>query len=91
MATEFPYRPEHAPGGQIIYRPVAKATFHGPTGKAVTQLLYIDSGADHTLLPYRLGKYLQLDHAGGEVHEIHGINGAVGVIYAAMDIQPIST
>ena len=65
MATEFPYRPERAPEGQTVYRPVAKAIFHGPGGHSVAQLLYIDSGADHTVLPYRLGKYLGLDQFGG--------------------------
>jgi len=87
MIVEFPYRPERAPGDQVIYRPVAKVIFYGPSGRAVTQLLYIDSGADHTVLPYRLGRYLGLDQLGGEVREIHGISGAVGVIYAAIDIE----
>ena len=87
MTTEFPYRAEAAPGGQTIFRPVAKAAFHGLNGRVVTQLLYIDSGADHTLLPYRLGKYLGLDQLGGEVQEIHGINGSVGIIYAVMETE----
>ncbi len=86
-AVEFPYRAEPAPGNQIIYRPVVKVTFHGPKGQTVAQLLYIDSGADHTVLPYRVGKYLGLDQLGGEVHEIHGISGAVGVIYARMELE----
>lgn len=87
MVTEFPYRPERAPGGQIIHRPVAKAVLHGLGDRRVTQLLYVDLGADHTVLPYRLGKYLGLDQAGGDVHEIHGISGAVGVIYVVLEIE----
>lgn len=87
MVVEFPYRPEQAPGGQVIYRPVAKAVFYGPGGRSVTQLLYIDSGADHTVLPYRLGKYLGLAQLGGDVREIHGISGAVGVIYTTMQLE----
>ena len=87
MAVEFPYRPEPAPGGRIIHRPVAKAVLYGPNGRTVTQLFYVDSGADHTLLSYRLGKHLGLDQPGGDVHEIHGINGAVGVISTRMDME----
>jgi hypothetical protein len=87
MTAEFPYRPEPAPGGHTVYRPVAKVVFHGPNGRSVTQLLYVDSGADHTLLPYRLGKYLGLDQFGSEVQEIHGMNGSVGVIYACIDTE----
>ena len=86
-AVEFPYRAEPAPGNQIIYRPVVKVTFHGPKGQTVAQLLYIDSGADHTVLPYRVGKYLGLDQLVADVHEIHGISGAVGVIYARMELE----
>ncbi|MBI3320046.1 MAG: hypothetical protein HYZ89_05620 [Candidatus Omnitrophica bacterium] len=71
----------------MIYRPVAKVVFHGLEGRAVTQLLYVDSGADHTVLPYRLGKYLRLNQMGGEVREIHGISGAVGVIYVRLEIE----
>ena len=87
MAVEFPYRPEPTPGGKTIYRPVAKVNVFGANGRSLTPLLYIDSGADHTLLPYRLGKYLGLDQTRGEVREIHGINGAVGVIYAPIDME----
>jgi hypothetical protein len=87
MAVEFPYRAEPAPDGHMIYRPIAKVTFHGPSQRPLTHLLYVDSGADHTVLPYRVGKYLALDQLGGDVHEIHGISGAVGVIYARIELE----
>ncbi len=85
--VEFPYRPERGLGGQIIYRPVAEALLRGPTGKEIYEYLYVDSGADHTLIPYRLGRYLDLSAGESEVHEIRGISGAVGVIYLDIHVE----
>lgn len=87
MLFEFSYRPEPAPGGQTIHRPVAKAVLYGPNARTLAQLLYIDSGADHTLLPYRIGKYLGLEQQAREISEIHGINGSVGVIYVSLEME----
>lgn len=44
-------------------------------------------GADHTLIPYRVGRFLGLSGVDGEVHEIHGISGAVGVIYCDVELE----
>ena len=48
MAVEFPYRAEPAPGGQRIYRPVAKAILRGPGGQTIASLLYIFDRFDIT-------------------------------------------
>jgi len=64
---------------------VAEAVLIGPGGKDVREYLYVDSGADHTLIPFHLGRYLGL--SGGEVHEVRGISGIVGVVYATMKID----
>ena len=87
MEISFPYRPEAGQGGETIYRPVAEALLRGPAGREMYQYLYIDSGADHTLVPYRVGRFLGLSAADGEVHEIHGISGAVGVIYCTIELE----
>jgi hypothetical protein len=52
----------------------------------MVQFFYIDSGADFTVIPYRIGQYLGLSAQGQTVHEVQGINVAVGVIYATMSM-----
>jgi len=84
VSIEFRYRQERGTGGALIARPVAQATLRGPSGRDMVQFLYIDSGADFTVIPYRIGQYLGLSAQGQAVHEVQGINGAVGVIYAQL-------
>jgi len=76
----FPYRLEQSSVTGPILRPVAKITLTGPNGKSVVEFMYIDSGADHTLIPYQLGCYLGFDPLGKTVYEVQGVNGAVGVV-----------
>ncbi len=87
MEIRFPYRPEIGIGGRPIFRPVAEALFRGSGGAEVYQYLYVDSGADHTLIPYRVGRLLGLSAAEADIHEIHGITGAVGVIYCTVEME----
>jgi hypothetical protein len=87
VKTRFPYKPEVGLGGEPIYRPVAEALLRGPGGKEMWQYLYVDSGADHTLVPYRVGRFLGFSAADAEIHEIHGISGAVGVIYCTAELE----
>lgn len=86
MESSFPYMPCTGLGGKTIYRPVAEAVLRGPAGKELRQYLYIDSGADHTLIPYRVGRLLGLSTAGADVRQIYGISGAVGVIYCTAEL-----
>jgi hypothetical protein len=43
--------------------------------------MYVDSGADHTLIPYSIGLYLGLSSQGQTVFEVQGVNGALAVVY----------
>jgi len=86
LETRFPYRPGIGLGGKPTYRPVAEALLRGPSGKELPQYLYVDSGADHTLLPYRVGRFLELPSAEADVHQVGGIGGSVGVIYCVVEL-----
>lgn len=86
MLIEFHYRLERGSGGEPIARPVAKAALVGPSGKEMVQYFYIDSGADFSIIPYRVGLYLGLDPKDQNVFEVQGINGAVGVIYTRIKL-----
>lgn len=86
MSIEFEYRQEVSPKG-IIYRPVAKVALIGQNQRRVVEYLYIDSGADFTLIPYKIGLYLGLDAINRKVVEVQGVNGIVGVIYHELTIE----
>ena len=45
----------------------------------------MDSGADFTIIPYQMGKFLKLDKSASEIKEIGGIGGNVAARFA--DIQ----
>jgi hypothetical protein len=51
MRVEFPYRKETSSTFGVIFRPVAKVTLEDE----FDQWLYVDSGADITLIPFSVG------------------------------------
>ena len=75
----FPYQPERSQLG-TIFRPIATVILQYK--KVVIELpLYIDSGADISMIPYRFGKALQLKRTSKDrVRRIRGIAGR-GVPY----------
>ena len=85
---EFDYRQEHLHSGEIIFRPVAKIhLFVKRTEEWVAEYFYIDSGADYTLIPYRMGKFLNLEEISSEIREIGGIGGGIDVKFATLLID----
>ena len=72
--TRFRYRPERSHLG-TIYRPVATVIVEHKM--IVIELpLYIDSGADISMIPYRFGKALQLEKTSKDrIRNIRGIAG----------------
>ncbi len=68
-----------------MHRPVAEVLFRGTGGRAIREYLYVDSGADHTLIPLRLGRTLGL--SAGEEREVRGIAGMAKVVYAELEIE----
>jgi hypothetical protein len=74
---EFDYRQERLRTGEIIFRPVAKAYLLKYPNEWIAQYFYIDSGADYTLIPYKMGRFLGLEEISSEVKEIGGIGGVI--------------
>src|SRR6185437_12040172 len=79
--TVFPYRLEASDISGPIYRPVAKVALHGTNGKSIVQYMYIDSGADHTLIPRAVGLYLGFRSSGQTIFQVQDVNGSLSVIY----------
>lgn len=86
MKVTFKYRKEKTREGEIIYRPIAKVILVGPAEKEITVYMYIDSGADFTLIPYRLGLYIGLTRNQKKIKQIQGISGTIDVIYSQVDL-----
>jgi len=53
----------------------------------ICQYFYIDSGADYTLIPYRMGRFLGLERTASEIKEIGGIGGVIAVRFAVVPMR----
>ncbi|PIU64359.1 MAG: hypothetical protein COS84_08555 [Armatimonadetes bacterium CG07_land_8_20_14_0_80_40_9] len=84
---EFDYRQERLRTGEIIFRPVAKIYLLRSESEWIAQYFYIDSGADYTLIPYRMGRFLGLERIASEVKEMGGIGGVIAVRFAVVPIK----
>jgi hypothetical protein len=87
MEIEFPYRQEKSLHPDYIYRPVAKVVLKGNNNREVIDYFYVDSGADYTLIPYKLGLFLGLRADNQEVCEVQGISGVAGVIFCKIKMK----
>ena len=85
--VEFDYREERLRSGEIILRPVAKAYLLRSDGEWIAEYFYVDSGADYTLIPYRMGRFLGLERIASDVKEIGGIGGVIGVRFAVVPMR----
>lgn len=86
MTIEFPYRREKLRSGDSIFRPVAKV-FLRRRKDWIAHYFYVDSGADYTLLPYRIGRFFGLGDVATDAAEIKGIGGVVGVRFATLEAR----
>ena len=84
---EFDYRQERLHTGEIIFRPVAKIYLLRSGSEWIAEYFYVDSGADYTLIPYRMGRFLGLDGIASDVKEIGGIGGVIGVRFVVIPIK----
>ncbi|PKP55464.1 MAG: hypothetical protein CVT88_02240 [Candidatus Altiarchaeales archaeon HGW-Altiarchaeales-1] len=84
---EFDYRKEHLRTGEVIFRPVCKVYFLVHENEWLAEYFYIDSGADYTLIPYQMGKFLGLEKKAEDVKEIGGIGGVIGVRFAVVPMR----
>lgn len=84
---EFDYRQERLHTGEIIFRPVAKVYLLRSYNEWIAEYFYVDSGADYTLIPYRMGRFLGLERRASEVKEIGGIGGVIAVRFAVIPMK----
>ena len=57
---EFDYRQERLRTGKAVVRPVAKVYLLRSGSEWIAEYFYIDSGADYTLIPYRMGRFFEI-------------------------------
>lgn len=81
MNIEFPYRKEPSSREGYIYRPVAKVILKGAHGREIIDYFYIDSGADYTLIPYKLGQFLELKPTKSAFSEVQRVSAALLGLY----------
>ncbi len=84
----FKYRKEESRRGDTVHRPVADVEFKAKNGEWIEDHLYIDSGADITLLPLSFGKLLGFDIIKEEIEELYGVEGrGIPVIFKRVDVK----
>jgi hypothetical protein len=84
---EFDYRQERLHTGEIIFRPVAKLYLLRSENEWIAEYFYVDSGADYTLIPYRMGRFLGLERIASGIKEIGGIGGVIAVRFAVIPMK----
>lgn len=87
MQIHFPFREEHSQIFGTILRPVAKVTFANEE-ISVPQWVYVDSGADVTLIPKSVGELLGFRLANEEISKVKGIGQqTVPVVFRKLKVQ----
>jgi len=84
---EFDYRPERMKTGEIIFRPVAKVYLPRYESEWIAEYFYVDSGADYTLIPYRMGRFLGLERIASGIREMGGIGGVIAIRFAIVPMM----
>ena len=84
---EFDHKPEHSRTQKILYRPIAKVYLLRQGNEWIAEYFYVDSGADYTLIPYQLGKFLGLERDASDVKEIGGIGGIIGARFVTVPMK----
>lgn len=84
----FKYRKEKGRLGQVVKRPIAWVEFRDKNGNWIPQDLYIDSGADITLIPRSVGELLGFEFNPEEsIEEIGGIGGTLPTVKRKVKIR----
>lgn len=82
----FKYRTEKSKIFGVIRRPVAKVYLKAELNEWLPCFMYIDSGADFTLIPYKFGLMLGLKIE-EKMHEVYGVGGGVPVILKLISMR----
>lgn len=87
MEIVFPYREERSKLIGIIYRPVAQLELKSEEFGWIPEWMYVDSGADISLLPRSLGDLLAFEVT-EDIQEIRGVGDSiVPVIIKNIDVR----
>ena len=70
---EFSYKEERLSESKTVFRPVADVIIIAGDNTEVEIPMYIDSGADLSLIPLRFGKALGFTKEGKSIEEMRGI------------------
>jgi predicted aspartyl protease len=75
MTIVFKYREEESEITGKILRPVASLEFKSRDGEWIEIRVYIDSGADITLIPLSFGRLLGLELKKEDIKHLRGVGG----------------
>ena len=88
MTIEFRYREEESEITGKILRPVAALQFKSRDSEWIEIRMYIDSGADMTLIPLSFGRLLGLELRKEDIKHLRDVGGGeVPVIITKVDIR----
>jgi len=78
MVIKFKYRKGESKIFPEVYRPVADVDFWSKSKKKwISVSMYIDSGADITLIPRSMGELLGFEFNKSEITELSGVGGGM--------------
>jgi predicted aspartyl protease len=90
--VKFPYAPyrvvptEAAPERTVLYRPVIRVRFHGPSTSCQVRAL-LDTGADESYLSENIAQELGLTALSDTLAEIQSASGEMFAWYAALSLE----
>lgn len=87
--TEFYYQEEYSDKFGAILRPVAPIliTNRSKSDKFILATMYIDSGADVTMIPLKAGEALGFVHSTKKIFQMHGISGSLPCILEKVQLK----
>ena len=84
----FNYRKEKSTITENIFRPIASVKFKSKENTWIKLRLYIDSGADITIIPLSFGRLLGLELKKEDIKQLTGVGGtSIPVVITEVEIK----
>jgi len=84
----FNYRKEKSTITENIFRPIASVKFKSKENTWIKLHLYIDSGADITIIPLSFGRLLGLELKKEDIKQLTGVGGtSIPVVITEVEIK----
>ncbi|MCD4768189.1 MAG: aspartyl protease family protein [Methanosarcinales archaeon] len=84
----FNYRKEKSTITENIFRPIASVKFKSKENAWIKLRLYIDSGADITIIPLSFGRLLGLELKKEDIKQLTGVGGtSIPVVITEVEIK----